>query len=231
MRNFLFRAVPLAAALCLAGLGIASSANASTALARPNATSVCSFGCFNLSSEQLGLHMIQNKSNTKASKINLRIASNVFTNEDFTDDAIGSVSDYCSTTPNAQQFNNSSYICQHLSGDTVYEADWSPNSNESGECVGVAASNVAGQNVTLQACGQTTRTLWIADAAHGTFHHGHFYTPWINGSDTQFSHPLGLAVSLSSKSPADQLVLQRENLSAGKLPLTQEFTVEFGPAA
>ena len=38
----------------------------------------------------------------------------------------------------------------------------------------VAAANVAGQNVTLQPCGQTTRTLWIADEEARACGEAHF---------------------------------------------------------
>jgi hypothetical protein len=230
MKRFLMAAVPLAAAaaLCL-GVSAAQAAPAKTGPVK-NATSACGHQCFDLSNLQLGLHFIQNKSNTAAAKIGLRQASDAFVNEDFIDDAVGTVSDYCAAIPGAQQFPSTGYICTHYATDPVFEANFAPDSSETGRCVGIAVANAANQNVTLQECGATTRTMWIADDADGTFHHGHFYTPWIQGSDTNFSHPLVLTLNTGTKNPADGLQVDRENFSGSSLPDNQEFTVTSGPA-
>lgn len=219
-----------AAAACLTlGFGAPALAGVHQAgNAKPQATSACGFQCFDLSNLQLGPSFIQNKSNTTGSKVNLRQAANIYTNEDFIDDAVGTVATYCSATPTDQEFNSTGYICTHYASDTVYEADFAPDSVETGNCVGVATANLAGQNVTLQPCGETTRTLWIADAGDGVFHHGHLYTPWIQGSDTNLSHPLVLTLNTGTKKPADGLQVSRENLSGSSLPDTQEFTVRVG---
>jgi hypothetical protein len=231
VKRFIYAVATAAAggALCLAVAGTASATPAKTGPVK-NATSACGSQCFDLSNLQLGLHFIQNKSNTASAKISLRQASNSFTNEDFIDDAVGTVSDYCSASPGAQQFNSTGYICTHYGSDNVYEANFAPDSTETGRCAGVAVANGANQNVTLQPCGATKRTMWIADAGDGTVHHGHFYTPWIQGSDTNFSHPLVLTLNTGTKNPADGLQVDRENFSGSSLPDNQEFTVTSGPA-
>ena len=49
----------------------------------------------------------------------------------------------------------------------------------------MAATAVAGEKVTLQPCGVSSKTLWIVDSR--TLWPG--YVPLINGSDTNFSQP------------------------------------------
>jgi hypothetical protein len=216
-----------AAAAACAGLAL----GVPMAMSATAATTVCGHQCFDLSSLQLGGSFIQDKSNTKAGRVILRVAGNDFVNEDFADDAVGVVSDYCTTgTPSDQQFASTSYICTHYASSPVYEADWSPDSNESGLCAGVSAPDTSGANVKMIPCGVTKATLWIADVADGTVHHGHLYTPFINGGDTTFSHPEVMTLNMGTH-PADELQLEPENTTGGSLPLTQEFTVVAGPVS
>ena len=55
--------------------------------------------------------------------------------------------------------------------------------------MGVAATAVSGEKVTLQPCGVSSKTVWIVDSADRV---GHGYVPLINGSDTNFSQPFVL---------------------------------------
>jgi hypothetical protein len=79
--------------------------------------------------------------------------------------------------------------------DTAYELEYAPYGVDSGLCMGLAATAVSGEGVTLQPCGTTARTVWIQDTfssddspstAGGTYWAG------INGSDTNFSNPFVL---------------------------------------
>ena len=70
----------------------------------------------------------------------------------------------------------------------AYEIDYSPNGVDSGLCVGVDTTAVAGTEVTLQPCGVTSKTVWIIDSASSTDTAPN-YAPLINGSDTNFSQP------------------------------------------
>jgi hypothetical protein len=192
-------------------------------------------------------------------KVTLKFASNSHPNEDFTDYAafngtLETVADFCDAWPAPQSFNPLSYVCQNYYADYVYEASWSPFGNESGLCVGVARGAVDNENVTLQNCGASDNTLWIGDAALGfgteettapsarpditgitaedcvTPDEG-YYCPWVNGGDTNFSHPLVLTVNAGSSNPANQLLVQRENLlTGGVVRDNQEFTLDLGPA-
>jgi len=79
--------------------------------------------------------------------------------------------------------------------DEAYEIQYSPYGVDSGLCTGVAATAVAGEKVTLQPCGVSSKTVWIVDSADSTFSG---YVPLINGSDTNFSQPFVLTYPASA---------------------------------
>jgi hypothetical protein len=70
--------------------------------------------------------------------------------------------------------------------DAAFEVQYDPYGVDSGLCTGVAATATAGEGVTLQPCGVSSKTLWIVDSAD-EIRSG--YVPLINGSDTNFSQP------------------------------------------
>ncbi|HEX2742998.1 MAG TPA: hypothetical protein VHN16_01165 [Streptosporangiaceae bacterium] len=74
----------------------------------------------------------------------------------------------------------------HYADDAAFEVQYDPYGVDSGLCSGVAATATAGEDVTLQPCGVSAKTLWIVDSAD-TIRGG--YVPLINGSDTNFSQP------------------------------------------
>jgi len=84
--------------------------------------------------------------------------------------------------------------------DAAFEIQYSPFGVDSGLCMGVAATAVAGEGVTLQPCGVSSKTVWIVDS-QDTVRHG--YVPLINGSDTNFSQPFVLTYP-SSGYPTDR---------------------------
>jgi hypothetical protein len=84
--------------------------------------------------------------------------------------------------------------------DAAFEVQYDPYGVDSGLCSGVAATATAGEDVTLQPCGVSSKTLWIVDSAD-TVRHG--YVPLINGSDSNFSQPFVLTYP-SSAYPTDK---------------------------
>jgi hypothetical protein len=64
--------------------------------------------------------------------------------------------------------------------------------------MGVAATAFNDEGVTLQPCGVSSKTVWIADIfdSPDTLFNG--YVPAINGSDTNFSQPFVLTYPASS---------------------------------
>jgi len=84
--------------------------------------------------------------------------------------------------------------------DAAFEIQYSPYGVDSGLCTGVARTAVSGEQVTLEPCGVSAKTVWIVDSAD-TVRHG--YVPLINGSDTNFSQPFVLTYP-SSGYPTDK---------------------------
>jgi hypothetical protein len=252
MRNRFGRALcGLAAGVAVTtaiGMMGAGAASAATHHAKPNATEACGDNCLNFYTELLGDDSILNAyvpgdtgvGGKVGQKVTIKFGSNSHPNEDWTnyasdDGTVETVADFCGAWPAPQSFNPTSYVCQNYSADDVFELDWSPFGNESGLCAGVARGGVNNENITLQNCGASDNTLWIADAANGigiTVIGGRqhvtranipaddctdedTYCPWINGGDTNFSHPLVATVNAGSSHPDNQMLVSRENLLDG----------------
>lgn len=228
----------MAAALILAGAGAAQATNANN---KPHATPACGSHCFNLSSLVLGTDVIQNAyihgdtgtGGKVGQPLDLKLASNTRPNEDFSGSKVGTLSAFCGS-----MISSTSYVCLNYPGSyPVFESTWTPFGNQSGLCVGLQVRGLgvradASQKVTLQRCGSSARTLWVGDIAHSTSHGGHFYTPWVNASDRNFSHPLVLTVDTGTVRPENRLKVERLNLlTGGVVPDTQEFTLTVGSVA
>ena len=226
----------LATAAAMLTVGSAAAQAAPARVIVPGATPSCGAQCFDLSSLVLGTSVIQNAYIARdrgvggkvGIRLNLKRASNSHPNEDFTGAEVGTLAAYCGTL-----ISPVSYVCVNYPGDyPVYEGNWSPFGNQSGLCAGVAVPDLTGENVTLQPCGVTARTLWVGDLANSVTHDGNQYTPWVNGSDPNFSHPLVLTVDQGSFLPANQLKVQRLNLLDGDtVEDSQQFTLQAGPEA
>lgn len=242
MRNRFIRGlcVVAASAAVTASLSLAA-AGAASATAKPhaikNATTVCGTLCFDLSNAALdntgqGAFIQNAVGGATGHAINMRRAGNAKVNEDFTGGFVGFLGSYC---PNdgGTGLSASSYVCTNYPFFwDVFEANFSPDSNESGLCVGLGTISVA-QNVRLVPCGATTRTLFVGDAANGLGGDCRVsgnYCPWVAASDTFLTHPLALTVNSSSRNPANRLSVQRENLSGGTVKDTQQFSPLTGPA-
>ena len=73
----------------------------------------------------------------------------------------------------------------------AWELQYAPYGVDSGLCVGVATTAVSGEKVTLQPCGDSSKTVLITDTVNAAGW-GSKYVPVIDGSDTNFSQPLVL---------------------------------------
>jgi hypothetical protein len=98
--------------------------------------------------------------------------------------------------------------CAPGSHDTAaFEIEYAPYGANSGLCVGLASTAYGHEGVTLQGCGQTSRTVWIADTNDQRVITS-AGIPLINGSDTNFSHPYVLtypAAGYPTDKPRPQL--------------------------
>ena len=94
--------------------------------------------------------------------------------------------------------------------DPAFEIEYAPFGVDSGLCMGLAATAFSDEGVTLQPCGVSSKTVWIADTydSPSTLYKG--YVPVINGSNTNFSQPLVLSYpnnGYPTDKPRPQLVV------------------------
>ncbi len=199
----------------------------------------CAGACMSLYSRQLGAAVTMNAhvpgdrgtGGRAGGIVNVHLARNNRPNEDFTPMVIGRVGQLCGTDAH-DFFAPASYACQNDQSFWVFEAQWSPFGNESGLCAGLAVAEVAGENVTLQHCGASTRTLWIGDRANGRGGDCRYpgnYCPWISGTDPGSADPLALTLDSTAKRPADQLRVRPLSLSGTIASDSQEFAYFWGP--
>jgi len=210
--------IALSAVGALLMLGATSAAQASVRLG-PEATPACGNSCFNLYSLAFGKNQIQSVNITAdngvgaktGQTVNLKYATDSSPNEDFSGGYVGTVAQLC---PEGQL---SPYICNTYGPTSpwdgsfpVYESNWAPYGNQSDFCVGVQRPSVADENVSLQPCGQGAGTFWVADLADS--HIG--YTPFLNGADSNYTHPMVLTV-VSGPKIGRRLRLERLDLLTG----------------
>jgi hypothetical protein len=80
---------------------------------------------------------------------------------------------------------------KYFPDDVAYEIEYAPLGVDSGLCVGTGAPAGAGTKVSLQPCGVSARTVWVADLAGGAGRRALLrqYPVLINGSTADSAHP------------------------------------------
>jgi hypothetical protein len=155
------------------------SANAST----PS----CGSGCITGYGEEYGPSFVLDvlrQGEKVGQPIILFRASNSDPAEDFTFSAEGTVTDFYNAGLTSEALN------LHYGTDDAYELEYSPYGVDSGLCTGVASTAGNGTAVSLQPCGESSKTVWVVDSSDPNT--GPDFYPVINGSDTNFSHPFVL---------------------------------------
>src|ERR1700721_3006951 len=223
----------LAAAATLTLVGGVAVAGALTAGGASAATPSCGTPCINIFSPQFGTHKSPNyvvdvlrQGEKTGQPIILFRTANFDPAEDWTLAFQGTTADFFAaglvgpsvalhygcipgSLPGA---NFPDCYGQHTFpvNDPAFEIEYAPFGVDSGLCMGVAATAFNDEGVTLQPCGVSAKTVWIADIfdSPDTLFHG--YIPLINGSDTNFSHPFVLTYpknSAPTAKPRPQLVV------------------------
>ena len=202
-----FKSKVLAGAATLALVGGVGTAGALSASA---ATPSCGASCLNLFSRDFGTHRSPNfvvdvfRQGAKLGQpIILFKTSNSDPALDFTNSLQGTTADFLAaglvSPAVALHYGCIAGVnfptCVAGVNDPAFELEYAPFGVDSGLCVGVAATAVANEGVTLQSCGVSARTVWIWDIGKNAddpaaLRHGYF--PLINGSTTNFSHPFVL---------------------------------------
>ena len=201
------------------GVGVAGALSAGTASA---ATPSCGNSCINIFSHQFGTHAEPNyvvdvlrQGEKVGQPIILFRTANFDPAEDWTLAFQGTTADFfaaglvssavalhygCIPGVNFPDCYGQTTIAVN---DPAFEIEYAPFGVDSGLCMGVASTAVQGEGVTLQPCGVSSKTVWIADIfdSPNTLFNG--YIPTINGSDTNFSQPFVLTYP-SSSVPTDK---------------------------
>jgi hypothetical protein len=200
------KALATAAALTLvSGAGMAGALSAGTASA---ATPSCGDSCVNIFSHQFGTHRSPNyvvDVLRQGEKVNQPVI--LFRTADFDPAEDWTVSFQGTTADFYAAGLVSAAVALHYGcvvndpfpdcygqttfnvNDPAFEIEYAPFGVDSGLCMGVAATAIQEEGVTLQPCGVSGKTVWIADIfdSPATLFNG--YVPLINGSDTNFSTP------------------------------------------
>jgi len=124
--------------------------------------------------------------------------------------------------------------CVAAPDDFAFEFQYSPFGVDSGLCIGVQATAINNEGVTLQPCGVSAKTIWITDSAK--VQRGGLFTfpfvPLINGSDTNFSQPFVLTYPQNGNpndKPRPQLTVQNiHTFSRGQVFDNQQWSAFFG---
>ena len=238
--SVLAASVAVSTALGLAG---ATAASASTHAVKPHATTVCnnsSMPCTNISNLLLnqgnGPDYVQNATGLGAvggtdqgRKVNLRQASDTRINEDFVIRYLGNLSQLCGTG-GVNSIDPTSYACLNYPGFyPAFQAQFAPNSNESGYCVGALAAT-EGFKIRLERCG-SPKSFFIGDLAASITitvpapFQPLVYFPLEFAADSSASNPLVLTLNPNTTSPTNELFLEQENFSGGQVPDRQMFTL------
>jgi len=182
-----FKSKFFAAAGTLALVGATAATGAMTANA---ATPPCGHTCIDLYSRLFGSHAhpqfvfsAKGGSQNTGTPIILWRASNSDRSEDFTVSFQGKVKDFFAAGLVSAALN------LHYHNLEAFEFEYSPFGADTGMCIGVPTTAHNGTKVSLQPCGESSRTVWVVDSFSAI---KGFYVPLINGSDTNFSHPFVL---------------------------------------
>ena len=220
------KVLSVAATLALVGgVGTAGVLGAGTASA---ATPSCGIACVNLFSYQFGTHTtpaytvdVLRQGEKVGQPIILFRQANYDPALDWTVAFQGTVADFLAaglvSTAVALHYGCIPTVtfptCIFAVNDPAFENEYSPFGVESGLCMGLAATAVTGEGVTLQPCGVSSKTVWILDTYDQQFNFISAFkngVPLINGSDTNFSQPFVLTYpndSTPTDKPRPQLVV------------------------
>jgi hypothetical protein len=242
-----------AAALTLVG-GVGAAGTLSATAATPS----CGHSCIDVFNRDFSSHTnpsfvqdVYRQGERVGQPVILFRQSNADPAEDFTVSYQGQVSDFYAAglvtasldlhygggcevyvTPNPGPVTNPGTCLTYYPDDFAFEVQYSPYGVPSGLCVGTAATAVEGSEVSLQPCGVSSKTVWIQDVDNATGFVDS-YTPFINGSDTNFSTPYVLDYphnGYPTDNPRPQLDINQLLLNAHHdiVQDTQEWSENFG---
>jgi hypothetical protein len=163
-----------AASVIAGGVGVAAAATANAS------TPSCGSACVSITNGDWGHRFVidaYKQNDVTGNKVILFSKSNSDPGQDFT------VADQASVNEFYSLGLVSAALDLHYGNKEAVEIQYSPwGSGGNNLCVGVGTTAGNGTPVTLQPCGETSKTLWVEDWTKTGLE-------LINGSDTNFSHP------------------------------------------
>jgi hypothetical protein len=167
----------------LAGLATLTLAGAAAGAAVPTAdaaTTACGSSCVALVSQEWGAGYVSSVAGLDARGRHVILAAaGAYPAEDFQLEYVA---------PVALLYTDGivgSAVGTTWPSDDAYEYQYTPDGNDTGLCLGTAATAVNGTGIGLETCGVNASTLWIT--LSGDYAHG--YEPLINGTDTNATTP------------------------------------------
>jgi hypothetical protein len=218
-------------------LGIGMSAASASTSGNPvtgitNATNACGKTCNDIFNQGLGTKQIPTTNGRYGNRVHLTRAHNFLVTQDFIADQVGTLADFCSKFGGDNQIPATSYACiNYPSGWPVYEEQFAPASFLSPWCAGVGVFSVRPNGlITLRTCGDSARTLWVADLKNAVKDKRSllgFDVPLVNGASSSFSNPLVLTTDDSGTLTLQELM---KNGLTQKVFDSQEWGLKLGPA-
>jgi hypothetical protein len=202
---------------------------------KPASTPSCGDTCNNVFNERFGpgwpQAAVPDFSNPfaadKGDAMILSQSSNTDPNQDFEATNVGTIDDFVDSGIIAK----GSYVdIAYPDWFPVWENTFKPYGVDSGLCVGLAKNAFRNEKVTLQDCGDTARTLWVADLNNSdtdtTGPDPGDFNPWVAASDPNFSH----ALVLTENGWWGQLTVTELNTFSGGIHSDrQQWGINFGP--
>lgn len=246
--RFRTAALALSVSAGFAGLALSSAPAIASTHVNPHATVVCTTSdpaCTNISNLMLNGDneptAVLNATTGQAAigrRLNLRQFSNTRTNEDFSIKFVGTLGELCPNfvhpVPGQNSLDPTSYACLHYSWFyPVYQGNFAPDSNETGQCVGALAAT-DGFKLRLVRCGDP-RSFWVADLAAQIVKttpdsNTLYYAPLEFAADHAASNPLVATFVPDSKNPVNKVVLHQENFTGSGVQDRQMWTLTGQPS-
>lgn len=201
----------------LAVLALAGGMGTAGALAAGAATSACGTGCMALFTEDLGSGYVTAVAGGAARigrPVILSAAADSAT-EDWQLSTLGTAADLYA------QGLVTAAVAAGWGPEPGYEIQYTPGGVASGRCLGLASAARNGARVSLQACGVSSKTIWIADVGD---RNGRF-EPLIPGSNNSTTSPL----VLTGSNPGRPLVIREISGSSGTIAPDQMWQAVYGP--
>jgi hypothetical protein len=186
-----------AAATTVVGLGTVATPPASAA------TPACGPGCIAVFSPEFGTHddprfveAVLDGVGAVGQPLVLQRAGGSDPSEDFTPRG-GLVSDFFAAGM------VSAAVDAHYGGLRAAQLEYAPSGVASGLCVGLAGTAYEHGPLGLQPCSVPGTTVWIVDTADSPATAAEGYSPLVNGSTTDVTHPLAMTYPAGA-SPTDE---------------------------